>query len=139
LIVLTLVLVVSGCSQKHEHKDGEEQSITQTYTCPMHPQIVQNEPGTCPVCSMDLVPYDKSSEGDALIIDETRQALANISVITIGSDSLTNSKQLNGRLVVDPEQTSFVSSRVTGRIDQLYVRELGVTINKGQPLYRIYS
>src|SRR5690606_31700702 len=28
---------------------------------------------------------------------------------------------------------------VTGRIDQLYVRELGVTINKGQPLYRIYS
>ncbi|WP_312751703.1 copper-transporting P-type ATPase [Epilithonimonas hominis] len=26
------------------------------YTCPMHPEIVQNEPGDCPICGMDLVP-----------------------------------------------------------------------------------
>ncbi|WP_374444906.1 copper-translocating P-type ATPase [Epilithonimonas sp.] len=26
------------------------------YTCPMHPQIIQNEPGNCPICGMDLVP-----------------------------------------------------------------------------------
>ena len=26
------------------------------YTCPMHPEIVQNEPGNCPICGMDLVP-----------------------------------------------------------------------------------
>ncbi len=26
------------------------------YTCPMHPEIVQDEPGNCPVCGMDLVP-----------------------------------------------------------------------------------
>ena len=26
------------------------------YTCPMHPEIVQNEPGYCPICGMDLVP-----------------------------------------------------------------------------------
>ena len=139
LMVLALGILFSGCASEHSHENGEEQAVTATYTCPMHPQIVQNEPGTCPVCSMDLVPFDKSSEGDALTINETRQALANISVITIGVDSLMNHKQLNGRLVVDPQQTSFVSSRVTGRIDQLYVRELGVSIHKGQPLYRIYS
>lgn len=26
------------------------------YTCPMHPEIVQNKPGNCPICGMDLVP-----------------------------------------------------------------------------------
>jgi len=29
---------------------------TVEYTCPMHPEIVQNEPGNCPICGMDLVP-----------------------------------------------------------------------------------
>ena len=26
------------------------------YVCPMHPQIVRDEPGSCPICGMDLVP-----------------------------------------------------------------------------------
>lgn len=26
------------------------------YECPMHPEIVQNEPGNCPICGMDLIP-----------------------------------------------------------------------------------
>ncbi len=131
-------LLFSACTsgEKHEH-EGEE--VTQTYTCPMHPQIVQDKPGVCPICSMDLVPFDKSSEGDALVITETRQALANISVISIGTDSLANNKVLNGRLATNPEQTKNISSRVAGRIDQLYVRELGIPVQKGQPLYRIYS
>lgn len=29
------------------------------YQCPMHPQIVSNEPGECPICHMDLVPIAK--------------------------------------------------------------------------------
>ena len=137
-LVLVPALLFSACTsgEKHEH-EGEE--VTQTYTCPMHPQIVQNKPGVCPICSMDLVPFDKSSEGDALVITETRQALANISVISIGTDSLANNKVLNGRLATNPEQTKNISSRVAGRIDQLYVRELGIPVQKGQPLYRIYS
>ncbi len=26
------------------------------YTCPMHPEITRSEPGSCPICKMDLVP-----------------------------------------------------------------------------------
>ncbi|MCG2793632.1 MAG: copper-translocating P-type ATPase [Weeksellaceae bacterium] len=26
------------------------------YTCPMHPEIIRDEPGSCPICGMDLVP-----------------------------------------------------------------------------------
>jgi Cu(I)/Ag(I) efflux system membrane fusion protein len=138
LMVLVPALLFSACTsvEKYEH---EGEGVTQTYTCPMHPQIVQDKPGVCPICSMDLVPFDKSSEGDALVITETRQALANISVISIGTDSLANNKVLNGRLITNPEQKKHISSRVTGRIDQLYVRELGIPVHKGQPLYKIYS
>lgn len=33
------------------------------YYCPMHPQIRQNKPGTCPICSMDLVPLEEDKSG----------------------------------------------------------------------------
>ena len=42
------------------------------YTCPMHPEIVQNEPGNCPICGMDLVP--KPSK-DNVHEDETYKLL----------------------------------------------------------------
>src|SRR5512134_2323340 len=34
------------------------------YTCPMHPEIVRNAPGDCPLCGMALVPLAGSGEGD---------------------------------------------------------------------------
>ena len=33
----------------------EHQHEQQKYTCPMHPQIIQDEPGNCPICGMTLV------------------------------------------------------------------------------------
>lgn len=33
-----------------------------TYTCPMHPQIEQDTPGTCPLCKMDLVPKEQPAD-----------------------------------------------------------------------------
>ena len=33
----------------------------QKYTCPMHPQVMQEEPGNCPICGMTLVPVAKAA------------------------------------------------------------------------------
>merc|ERR1712146_509265 len=33
-----------------------------TYTCPMHPQILRDEPGECPICGMTLVPVEAEAE-----------------------------------------------------------------------------
>jgi len=35
-----------------------------TYTCPMHPQIQQSGPGTCPICGMALEPMDATAQAD---------------------------------------------------------------------------
>lgn len=130
-------MVLSACKQKGKTATTGEKA--KTYTCPMHPQIVQNSPGTCPICGMDLVPFDKNNTDDSLQLDENQQALAGITVITVGMGGLSNDTQLNGRLAINPEATEYVSSRVPGRIEVLYTKETGTQIRKGQPVYKIYS
>lgn len=134
--VLPAVLL-AACNENGEKKTADARQ--QTYTCPMHPQIVQNKPGTCPICGMDLVPFDKNNTDPSLTLTESQMALANITIMTVGKNRLSNYKQLNGRLAIDPEKTAVLSARVPGRIETLYVRETGVKVNNGQPLYRIYS
>ncbi len=34
------------------------------WTCPMHPQILRDEPGTCPICGMALEPKTGAAEGE---------------------------------------------------------------------------
>ncbi|HLE65575.1 MAG TPA: heavy metal translocating P-type ATPase, partial [Burkholderiales bacterium] len=43
------------------------------YTCPMHPEIVQDKPGSCPKCGMALVPVAGAVEDDAELRDMTRR------------------------------------------------------------------
>ncbi len=33
------------------------------YTCPMHPEIMRNAPGNCPICGMKLVPKKPAAKG----------------------------------------------------------------------------
>src|SRR3954467_17159 len=43
------------------------------YTCPMHPEIVQTGPGSCPKCGMALVPVAGAEEDDTELRDMTRR------------------------------------------------------------------
>src|SRR5882724_10702654 len=55
--LLSLVLFLStGCNPEH-HATGE--ATPQLYTCGMHPQVIQNKPGNCPICGMKLTPVRK--------------------------------------------------------------------------------
>lgn len=131
-------LMMNGCrDEAHDHASAEANAVT--YTCPMHPQVVQETQGTCPICGMDLVLFDKSSAAGGLTLGASQQALANIKTMAAGSGDFNNFTRLNARLVTDPQQTNFVSSRVAGRIEKLYVKETGVQVSKGQALYQIYS
>lgn len=47
-------------NHNHAHKTVpvKEQNLRSAteYTCPMHPEVISNEPGNCPKCGMDLEP-----------------------------------------------------------------------------------
>ncbi len=57
--------------ESNKHSEMEKVDLNKTsqsfqrYTCPMHPQIVQDAPGKCPLCGMTLVPLTKSKEGSS--------------------------------------------------------------------------
>lgn len=134
--VAIIIILLIGCDGK---KDGQSSEIKQTYTCPMHPQIVQDKPGTCPICGMELVPITAGGDKSEVTLSESQIELANITVQRVSVQEIGNSILLNGRLRADETQTEVVSTRVPGRIDKLFIKETGVPIRQGQLIYEIYS
>ena len=137
-LLLFIALMFAMCGKKDEHAQHEER--TTRYTCPMHPQIVQDKPGSCPICGLDLVPVNASTSTDgSIMLGESQIKLANITTTLTRFESMGENSILTGRLMVNEEQTEVVSSRVQGRIEKLYVKEVGQKVVQGQALYQIYS
>lgn len=54
IVILSLLLYACKREQTHDHSDQASQE-ERYYTCPMHPSVRSDTPGSCPVCGMDLV------------------------------------------------------------------------------------
>jgi Cu(I)/Ag(I) efflux system membrane fusion protein len=140
-----LALSIGACTNKdkHEHHEASTTEPGTTYTCPMHPQIVESAPGSCPICGMNLVPVKKQMASEknngSIMLSETQIKLGNISTQPVRMEQVGSNTILTGRLVVDQTQADLISSRAAGRIERLYVKETGRPIKKGQPLYDLYS
>lgn len=137
-------LVVSCAGEKkQEHtaqEHAKEETGAQQYTCPMHPQVVQDGPGSCPVCGMDLVAVSSpQGEGSDLMLSDSQLKLANITTQKVTMRSVGQTMAINAKLVVDEEKTVVISSRVAGRIEKLFLKETGRLVNQGEPLYEVYS
>jgi len=53
LIAMTTIIMLASCTPKTSPTTAGQKKIT--YTCPMHPEVVSDKPGSCPKCGMDLV------------------------------------------------------------------------------------
>ncbi len=121
----------------HEHSEIAE---GQVWTCSMHPQIRQTEPGDCPICGMDLIPLETEEiAGTGYQMSENALKLANVQTQVIGGASGEKEIRLNGKVQVD-ERSAFVqSSHIPGRIEKLAVNFTGEKVQRGQVLATVYS
>jgi Cu(I)/Ag(I) efflux system membrane fusion protein len=132
-----LIVLTAACSNKDDHT--EHTASAAKYTCPMHPQVIQDTPGSCPVCGMDLVKMGAASDDGSLMLTESQIRLANITTTLTRLENIGESTVLTGRLMINEDETEVVSSRVAGRIERLYFKEIGQKVKRGQPLFEIYS
>ncbi len=111
------------------------------YTCSMDPQIKEDKPGKCPICKMDLTPAKKSNSTvmDEIELSEQQVQLGNIRMDTIRSGAIGDQVVLTATLNFDLSKTNAVSSRVMGRIEKLYFKNIGDYVSKGAKLFDVYS
>jgi len=111
------------------------------YTCSMDPQVVEYKPGKCPVCHMELtaVKKNKGENKDEIQLSEQQIQLGNIQTDTIRNGTIGDQLVLTATLNFDQMKASSVSSRVMGRIEKLYYKNLGDFVKRGAALYDLYS
>lgn len=140
LFILTFLLLMACTKEQAKDSHAGHTAATEKYTCPMHPQIIQNTPGTCPVCGMDLVKVTQSNaSGNDLMLNDTQIRLANITTQKVSRKSVGQTVAINGRITVNEQKSEVISSRAAGRVEKLLIKETGQPIQKGQPLYTLYS
>ena len=134
-----LIFGNSNAQDEHQHDLTE---INGVWTCSMHPQIKQNEPGTCPICGMDLIPLEndlKSIDPLSISMSPTAMQLANVQTAIVGSSGANKSVKLSGKVQADERLNYTQTSHIPGRIEELKVNFTGEFISKGQVIATIYS
>lgn len=142
--ILGYVIFASDSDSSNPAGDTHDHSAeTQMWTCSMHPQIMQPEPGDCPICGMDLIPAEAGAEGlspDQFKMTENAMALANIQTMTVGGESTVDGNLLlSGKIQVNEEANAVQVAYFEGRIERLNVNFTGEKVHRGQLLGTIYS
>jgi membrane fusion protein, copper/silver efflux system len=147
LLQAILFLAIASCNnngEKNEHAEHQDQKQI-VYTCPMHPEIIRNTPGSCPICGMDLVKKEEEVEvvRDIELNDLLKPAnafiIAEIPVITTEQKRETIEFNMLGHVAYDTWQVGTIASRVNGRIEKLYIKYKYQRVQKGQKVMDIYS
>ena len=117
---------------------------TTTYTCSMHPQIRQEEPGDCPICGMDLVPVSKMEEDSKtpagmVSLRPEAQRLARIATAPVKKQIPVKSIRMTGTLAPDQSLMYTQSAHFEGRVERLYVDAEGEMVRAGQLVAEIYA
>jgi Cu(I)/Ag(I) efflux system membrane fusion protein len=149
-ILLGLTLVVGillgalffGGDSKEEEEKTEVTSKVEVWTCSMHPQIRQPEPGDCPICGMDLIPLESGNDAadpDAISMSESAMIIAGISTYKVGNTDGIKEISLNGKIEVNEKRVYSQSSHIPGRIEKIQVSFVGEYVKKGQVVAYVYS
>jgi membrane fusion protein, copper/silver efflux system len=118
------------------------------FYCPMHPHVVQDEPGSCPICGMPLA---KRKKGETHVLPEgltarvvlapARVEQAGIETVEVAYAPMTQAVTTLGYVAFDERRMANIVSKVPGksRVEKLYINVTGENVDAGQPLAELYS
>lgn len=156
MLGLAVVLAIGGGGaylwfdrhSAHDHADHSEKAATQ-YTCPMHPFIIKDKPGACPICGMSLVPVQKGAvekgakAEDGMIseitLSPTQQLMANVETEEARNEPFAKEITAVGIVAYDQARQAKVTAWIAGRIDRLYVARVGDWVSRSKPVAEVYS
>ena len=125
------------------HTEGSHEK--EVYTCSMHPQIIRDKPGNCPICGMTLVKKVNENQAvDSTSIEDLLKPTDNFIVgnyrTTTPKDTAISSEiNLPGLVAYDPNAAVNIATRISGRIEKMDVNYKYQRVNKGQKLFDLYS
>jgi Cu(I)/Ag(I) efflux system membrane fusion protein len=153
-VSLLTAIATAGCGKKEgtpmaqeaqsNPMHGAETVGRQLYQCSMHPNIISDKPGNCPICGMELQPVRKVNaagipgRGAVDLTDQQRQ-LVNIHTVAVKETDVDRSVRAVGVVTCDQSKVTELNSRVMGWVEKLFVDTPGAHVEAGQPLLELYS
>lgn len=164
--VLLMVAALAGFSLLRERPvEGEAgpaasaEQARKEWFCPMHPHVVADEPGQCPICRMELVEREraaapavaKNAEEEPAAAGAGRAAappvslsaqaiqVAGVATVPVLRQDLVHEIRAAGTIEADETRLEHVAARVPGRIERLHADFTGQPVRRGAPLYELYS
>ena len=110
------------------------------YTCSMHASVRNAGPGSCPICSMELVPvFRREIASGEIVLDAGRRQQIGVTTALAELRTLAVPVRAVGKVTYDETGLTDVTLKVGGWIDELHVDRLGQPVRKGEPLFTLYS
>jgi membrane fusion protein, copper/silver efflux system len=140
ILLLLIGLTLTSCQTR------ESEDLADTYTCPMHPTVISDKQGVCPVCNMDLVRKARPREEIQITEDLARlikspNETVTSKIKTIKGEYLSKELTLEptGIVTYDPRQVFAIPVRVGGRLEKVYIKNIFQPVRKGMNVAEIYS
>ena len=142
------ILVAATTAHAQSPEAASSEDGEQRYTCPMHPHYISDDPGSCPICGMDLVPMEgggADAQGGASAGARPAVTISPAMLQTVGVRTAEVERaEFGGRIeafaqiAANERLQSAVSTRTPGWIERLYARAVGDEVSIGDLLFEFY-
>jgi len=138
ILIAVAYLALTPESESSKAYGAEENK--QQYTCGMHPEIISDEPGYCPICEMKLTPKKggAASSGTVTIDPVTTQNMG-LKTVPVEYRTIEKSVRAFGEVNFRQPNVHAVTVKFAGWVERLLVDYEGARVDRGQPLLEIYS
>ncbi|HVW96182.1 MAG TPA: HlyD family efflux transporter periplasmic adaptor subunit [Mucilaginibacter sp.] len=143
--LILIALFIAACKERPKQVAAQQEQSQVTYTCPMHPQVHEDHPGSCPICGMTLVKKATSQSEQAGISLQTvlqpvnGAVVSNINTISPVEKTVKDTVMVSGYLAFDTRTYNNIAARFSGRIEKLYIKYAFQEVHTDQRIMDVYS